>query len=146
MIDLNFLNDLKAAVDSGEVNPEIVKKFNNINEQADMVKGKQIPEEIMNKHKETISQLAVDKDVAETANAEYEEKMKAIEKQDAINKQLSELIDIEDMVNSCINDMLIFVDEIDEMFEKEFSNENPIYSELYLKMTSIRNKFNKLNN
>lgn len=145
-MDLNFLNDLKAAVDSGEVNPEIVKKFNQINEQADMVKGKQIPDEILDKHKETIKQLAVDKDVAETANAEYEEKMRAIEKQDAVNKQLSELIDIEDMVNSCINDMLIFVDEIDEMFEEEFSNENPVYGELYLKITSIRNKFNKLNN
>ena len=146
MNDLNFLSNLKAAVDSGEFNPDIVKKFNEINEQADMVKGKKIPDEILNNVKEKINLLAVNKDVAENANVEYEEKIRMIEKQDAVNKQLSILIDIEDMVNNSINDMLVFVDEIDEMFGEEFSNENPVYGELCLKMTSIRNRFNKLNN
>ena len=146
MNDLNFLSKLKAAVDSGEYDPDIVKKFDEINEQADMVKGKKIPDEILNNVKEKINLLAVDKDVAENANVEYEEKMRMIEKQDAVNKQLSILMDIEDMVNNSINDMLVFIDEIDEMFGEEFLNENPVYGELYLKMTSIRNRFNKLNN
>ena len=146
MNDLNFLSKLKAAVDSGEYDPDIVKKFDEINEQADMVKGKKIPDEILNNVKEKINLLAVDKDVAENANVEYEEKMRMIEKQDAVNKQLSILMDIEDMVNNSINDMLVFIDEIDEMFREEFLNENPVYGELYLKMTSIRNRFNKLNN
>lgn len=69
--------------------------------------------------------------------------MEEIKKHDAANKILATLIDIEDMVKVSIDDVLLHINELEDMFGKEFEAENPIYGELSQKIQQIKLKYNQ---
>lgn len=80
-------------------------------------------------------------------------KMKKLKQEEVENKrkvahanQLSTLIEIEDMVKANIVDMMSFVEELDEKFEKEFEREDPIYGDLCQKIEQIKSKYSSIIN
>ena len=135
-----FLDDLKNAVDKGEFNSDAAKKINEIDKLADKKEnafgliGKRLDE--------TGYAKSVSEEEAAAINSDYEKKMEEIKKQNMVNKQLATLIEIEDLVKADINDMMSFIDELEDKFAKEFDEENPICGELNQKIEQIKLKYN----
>jgi hypothetical protein len=67
--------------------------------------------------------------------------MDKIKKQDAINKQVATLLDIEDMVKLSIGDMLTFVSELEEKFAKDLEEKNPLFADLSFAIEKIKNVY-----
>lgn len=145
----NFLDNLKKAVESGEFNSEAAKKINEIGELDDKKLKESgvddIKRQIGERLKDVESKTVSDGDVA-PINSEYEKQMELVKKQDAVNKQLATLIEIEDMVKLSIGDMLSFVEQLEDEFEKEFESENPMFGDLFLKVEEIKSKYNSIIN
>lgn len=157
----DFLEKLKKAADTGEFNSDIAKKINEINEAAEeKLRGKDVVAEL-EKIKENLEKRVEEdseevKEIKETKplveedviklNTEYEKKMQAFKKQDAVNRQLATLIDIEDMVKLSIEDMFSFIEELDTKFEKEFDGEDKMYADLFQKIQQINSKYKSIIN
>jgi len=147
----DFLDNLKKAADTGEFNSEAAKKILDINTLADVKLGKGSVKDI-ERLSESVDKefkgkaIPVTEEEALELNSDYEKKMEEFKKQDFINSQLAILIDIEDMVKASVGDMFSFVDELESKFEKEFEEENPIYSELFLKIEKIKLNFKPIIN
>lgn len=149
-----FLDDLKKAADEGEFNSDVAKKINEINELADKKvvvsdEGKTYVEtptldKINDEVKKNVEPISEEK-VLEL-NSEYEKKMEAIKKQDAVNAQLATLIEIEDMVKASVEDMFSFTEELEVKFEKEFEAKESIFGDLYQKIEQIKSKYKSIIN
>jgi hypothetical protein len=143
----DFLNKLKNAVENGEFNSEAAKKIVEIDKLADNVKIPSSNREIAERLDELKNELGgeakqVTEEEAAAINAEYEKQMEIIKKQDAINTQLATLIEIEDMVTLSIQDMLTFVNELEEKFKVELSEGNPAFNDLTTKLVEVKRKYN----
>jgi len=140
-----FLNSLKKTVETGEFNSEAAKKIIEISELADSKVGstKAIDDAIEVPKKEGKIQTVTEQEAA-AINGAYEEKMANIKKQDAVNLQIAALIDFEDVLSETINEMFAFISELETKFEKEFEEEDPLLGDLYLKITTIKTKYNKI--
>lgn len=141
----NFLENLKKAVDDGDFNSEAAKKIVEINELADVVATGDV-ESSLEKRLEEAGVKTVSEEEAATLNFEYERKMVEIKKQDAVTKQLATLIEIEDMVIASVDDMFSFTKELENTFEKEFQEENPMFGELHQKIEQIKSKYKSIIN
>ena len=148
----NFLENLKKSVEEGDFNSEAAKKINEIDRLADekFVKTKDGTKYVttgeLDKMIEKAGVKSVTEEEAAALNSDYEKKMADIKKQDAINKQLATLIEIEEMVKMSIDDMFSFMDELEAKFEKEFEDEDPMYGELSQKIDNITSKYNSIIN
>lgn len=133
----DFLNNLKKDVDAGDFNSEAARKIIDINNLADGKSSKDF-EKRMN----DIKPISLNENDALTNNLEYEKKMSEIKQQDMINSDLALLIDIENTIKLCVDDMSEFISEIEGKFMNEFNNNNPIFNELKVKISEIKNNFN----
>lgn len=138
----NFLDNLKKAVEDGDFNSDAAKRIIDIDKLADEKKNtpalNKISDDIDN---DNIQIKTVSEDEAAMIQSNYEKEMEKIKKQDAINRQLATLIEIEDMVKASIEDMLLFAQELEEKFEKEFEAEDPMFGDLSLKIEEVKNKY-----
>ncbi len=139
MANSDFLKNLKNAVETGEFNSDAAKKINEINNLAD-TKTASESEQALNKRLESVGVKILSEDDVEL-NSQYEQKMEEIKKQDAANKVLATLIEIEDMVKASIEDMLSHIIELEDKFSKEFETKNPIYGDLSQKIEQIKTKY-----
>lgn len=133
----DFLNNLKKDVDAGDFNSEAARKIIDINNLADGKSSKDF-EKRMN----DIKPISLNENDALTNKLEYEKKMSEIKQQDMINSDLALLIDIENTIKLCVDDMSEFISEIEGKFMNEFNNNNPIFNELKVKISEIKNNFN----
>jgi hypothetical protein len=142
-----FLENLKKSVETGEFNSEAAKKIIEIDKNADNAKGLFLTEEEQNElaKKRLDGTLKENTVVTEEEvlklNSEYDKKMEEVKKQDAVNKQLATLIEIEDMVKASVDDMVSFIEELEDKFKKEFDENNPIFEELKMKIILTRIKY-----
>lgn len=143
-----FLENLKNAADNGEFNSEAAKKINEIDEKAnDFSETKsveQMEDSLIDKAKKDGEIKSVSEEEALELNSDYEKKMDEIKVRDAVNAQFATLIEIEDMVKASIEDMFGFIDELDNKFNKEFEDENPIFGDLSQKIEEIKSKYNPI--
>lgn len=140
-----FLDDLKKAVEESEFNSEAARKIDDILKLSEEIKGKGTTPG-MKAILDDIDKKEIIKPTEEevsAANSDYEIKMTELKKQDIANSQLATLIEIEDLVNFSIKDMLSFVEELETKFEKQFTDEDPLFGELLLKIEDIKSKFRK---
>lgn len=138
----SFLENLKNAVENGDFNSEAAKKIIEIDKLADEKKSTPALNKIFDDiQKGNVEIKTVTEEEAAMIDSDYEKKMEEIKKQDVVNRQLATLIEIDDMVKASIEDMLSFVQELEEKFEKEFEAENPMFGDLSLKMEEIKNKY-----
>ena len=136
-----FLKNLVNAVETGDFNSDAAKKINEINSLADKKTPAESEEAIKKRLESAGIKVLSDDDIA--LNTQFEEKMEEIKKQDEANKVLATLIDIEEMVNASVDDMLSYIDEIQNKYVDELNKENLKYGDLYLKIEEIKSKFNK---
>lgn len=151
-----FLENLKKAADEGIFNSEAARKILEVNELADIKLGKGTPEDLeklkenlekrLENSEETKETKSMTKEEVIEINSEYEKKMAAIKKQDAVNAQLAILIEIEDMVKASVNDMFSFTEELKFKFEKELEAKDPIFNELVQKIEEIDLKYKTIIN
>jgi len=155
-----FLDNLKNAVEKGEFNSEAAKKIIEIDKLAGD-KAKEIKEQVfIEKHvHDRLEELGanVSDEEAAAIDSQYEEKMAAIKREDEenkkradlinlIDKQVSTLVEIEDLVRADVADMMSFVAELEDKFAKEFEAEDPIFGDLHLKIEQIKLKYNSIIN
>jgi hypothetical protein len=152
-----FLDDLKNAVEKGEFNSEAAKKIIEIDKLADIVASTGGAEANIDERLKVAGIKTVTEEEALKVNSEQEIKMEEIKKQDTINAQLATLIDIEDMVQLSIGDMMTFITELENKFEKdlaetkikytdEFKEKNSAIISLSQKIWEIKTKYNSIIN
>ena len=133
-----YLENLKKAVETGDFNSEAAKKIIEIDKNADNAKGLFLTEEEKNELAKkrldaVLEGTVVTEEEILKINSEYDKKMEEIKKQDAVNKQLATLVEIEDMVKLSVDDMISFIKELEDKFKKEFEENNPIFEKLKTK-------------
>ena len=141
-----FLDDLKKAVEESEFNSEAAKKIDDIVKLADKVKTNNGISAATKSILDDIDKKEIIKPTEEeikAVNSDYEIKMTELKKQDIANSQLATLIEIEDIVHLSISDMFSFIEELETKFEKQFTDEDPLFGELSLKIEDIKSKFKK---
>ncbi len=134
----NFLENLKKDLENGEFNSEAAKRINDIGKLADEKKDAELL--IEKRLKEAGVKTVTEEDVVKI-NSQYEEQLENAKRQDAVNKALATLIEIEDMVKASIDDMFSYVEELEHTFEKEFDSEDPMFGELYQKIEQIKSVY-----
>ncbi len=134
----NFLENLKKDLENGEFNSEAAKRINDISKLADEKKDAELL--IEKRLKEAGVKTVTEEDVVKI-NSQYEEQLENAKRQDAVNKALATLIEIEDMVKASIDDMFSYVEELEHTFEKEFDSEDPMFGELYQKIEQIKSVY-----
>jgi len=148
----NFLENLKKSVEEGNFNSEAAKKIIEIDKLADekFIKTndgtKYVDTKNLDELTKEVGVKTVTEEEAAVLNSEYEMEMERVKKQDAVNQQLATLIEIEDIVKLSIDDMLAFVDELDDKFSKEFESEDPMFGDLAQKIEQINSKYNPIIN
>lgn len=140
----DFLKNLKQAVDNGEFNSDAAKKINEVDKLANNINIVGDSVESLNKRLENNQKFSVSKEIANEVNSEYEKEMQLIKEKDKVNSLLANLIDIEDTVRICIDDMFSFVNEIDENLKNK--QDKVIYDDLILKVKEIKSKYKKFIN
>lgn len=141
----DFLKNLKQAVDNGEFNSDAAKKINEVDKLANNINIVGDSVESLNKRLENNQKSSVSEEIANEVNSEYEKEMQIIKEKDKVNSLLANLIDIEDTVSICIDDMFSFVNEIDENLKNK--KDKVIYNDLILKVKEIKSKYrNFINN
>ena len=143
-----FIKNLKDALDKGEFNSEIANKFKEIDEKVDQLSGldvEQLKERVEKRVKENGVKTVEDEKIAEL-NSEYEEKMEKIKKIDEANLLLLNLIENEELLKASVENMVLFIDELETKFEKEFEEENPLYGDLSQKIEEIKSKYKSIIN
>jgi len=138
-----FLENLKNDLEKGDFNSEAAKKINEIDELAGT---KDNAGNLLEKRLDAAGVKTVTEEEITSVNSDYEKKMEEIKKQDVVNKQLATLIEVEDMVKASVEDMLLYLDELEENFEKQFEEEDPMFGELSQKIEQIRSKYNSIIN
>jgi len=142
-----FLENLKKSVEEGDFNSEAAKKIIEIDKLADIVAPTGGAEANLIKRVEEVGYAeSVSEEEAVALNSDYEKEMERIKKQDGVNKQLAILVEIEDIVKLSIEDMLAFIDELDDKFSKEFEEEDPMFADLAQKIEQINSKYNPIIN
>jgi len=145
-----FLENLKKAADTGEFNSEAAKKILKVSQLANTKLGAGTPEDL-EKLKESLEKRyskgeSVGEKKAVELNSEYDKKMAAIKKYDAVNRALATLMNIEDMVKASVEDMFSYVREVENGFSKELSEKDPVLEELATRLKELRNKYNPIIN
>lgn len=140
----DFLKNLKQAVDNGEFNSDAAKKINEVDKLANNINIVGDSVESLNKRLENNQKSSVSEEIVDEINSEYGKKMESIKEKDKINSLLANLIDIEDTVRICIDDMFSFVNEIDENLKNK--QDKVIYDDLILKVKEIKSKYKKFIN
>lgn len=140
----SFLESLKDAVENGEFNSEAAKKINDIDKLAD--EKLKTAEVSLDERLKQAGAKTVTEEEAAMISSDFENKMEEIKKQDAVNKQLATLIEVEDMVKLSVDDMFSFIDELEDKFVKEFETEDPMFGDLHLKIEQIKSKYNSIIN
>ena len=138
-----FLENLKNDLEKGDFNSEAAKKINEIDKLADT---KDNAGDLLEKRLDAAGVKTVTEEEITSVNSDYEKKMEEIKKQDVVNKQLATLIEVEDMVKASVEDMLLYLNELEENFEKQFEEEDPMFGELSQKIEQIRSKYNSIIN
>lgn len=138
-----FLENLKQDLEKGDFNSEAAKKINEIDKLADT---KNNVDDLLEKRLDAAGVKTVTEEEVSSVNSDYEKKMEEIKKQDVVNKQLATLIEVEDMVKASIDDMFLYLDELEENFEKQFEEEDPMFGELSQKIEQIRSKYKSIIN
>jgi excinuclease UvrABC ATPase subunit len=162
----SFLDNLKNAVDKGEFNSEAAKKILEVSKLADTkipvggIRSESDLEDLqksINDRLEKAGVRTVTEEEAASVNSDYDKKMEEIRLADIENKRIAEqanavdiqlktLIEIEGMVEASVRDMITFVEELEDKFEKEIDEENPMFGELSQKIESIHSKYNPIIN
>lgn len=152
MASSDFLNNLKKAVDNGEFNSDAAKKIIEVDELATKKFGNNFSsEEELNSLNEKLIESAKvfsiktvsEEDVAEI-NSKYDKEMELIKEKDIANNILANLIDIEDTVIACIEDMFSYINELDCNLKDKWNNPN--YINLKLKFDEIKSKYSSIIN
>jgi len=141
----DFLKKLEKAVNEGEFNSDAAKKITAISEAAEKIKFKD-DKEVEAKAKERINRIepeTVSEEEVKKINSEHDKKIAAIRKQDAINNNVANLIQIEDMVDLSVEDMFSFVDELEDKFEKELK-EDEQFAETAKHIEKIKKKYGEI--
>ena len=141
-----YLENLKKAVETGDFNSEAAKKIIEIDKNADNAKGLFLTEEEKNELAKkrldaVLEGTVVTEEEILKINSEYDKKMEEIKKQDAVNKQLATLVEIEDMVKLSVDDMISFIKELEDKFKKEFDENDPIFEKLKTKIMQTKLKY-----
>jgi tRNA splicing endonuclease len=147
-----FLENLKKSVENGEFNSEAAKKIIEIDKLAEekiklltktgqSIEDSDLAKTVDDRVKKAGVKIISEEEALEL-NSQYEKKMEEIKKQDAANQQLATIIDIEDMVKLSIGDMMTFVAELENKFDKT----EPIYKDLLAKLEEIKIKYNSIIN
>jgi hypothetical protein len=141
-----YLENLKKAVETGDFNSEAAKKIIEIDKNADNAKGLFLTEEEKNELAKkrldaVLEGTVVTEEEILKINSEYDKKMEEIKKQDAVNKQLATLVEIEDMVKLSVDDMISFIKELEDKFKKEFDENDPIFEKLKTKIIETKLKY-----
>lgn len=151
-----FLDKLKNAVENGEFNSEAAKKINEVDKLADqkLADPKKNAFDLVTDRLEKAGYAkSVSEEEATVLNSDYEKKMEEIKKQDEENKrivdltnmvdtQLKTLVEIEEMVKACVEDMFSFAEKLEGKFSKEFEVKDPMFVELVQKLEQIKFKYN----
>lgn len=145
-----FLENLKKAVDTGEFNSEAAKKINDIDELANKKFSPNSTFDdklnaVENRLKNSIAKTVTEEEAAEL-NSEYEKKMEEIKKRDIVNKQLATLVDIEEMVKASIDDMMMFINDLEDKFGAEIEAQDPYFIDLTQQIGKIKSKYNSIIN
>lgn len=138
-----FLENLKNDLEKGDFNSEAAKKINEIDKLADT---KDNAGDLLEKRLDAAGVKTVTEEEVTSVSSDYEKKMEEIKKQDVVNKQLATLIEVEDMVKASVEDMLLYLNELEENFGKQFEEEDPMFGELSQKIEQIRSKYNSIIN
>lgn len=134
----DFLNSLKKAVENGEFNSDVAKKINELDELANKVNlsGKELENAIDNRllagGVKTVSE-----EEAKAFNTEHDEKMAMFKKQDAVNREINVLIEIEELISLSINDMFEHIADV----KGRISEDAPENQELINKIKEIELKY-----
>ena len=152
----SFLDNIKNAVENGEFNSEAAKKILEIEQLADekikVADMKDLSKSIDQRLKNAGTKIVTEEE-AVAANSEYEKKMEKIKKADEENKKKAELAnvtstleEIESMVIASVEDMFSHINELEDKFNKEFEEKNPIFEKLYVKIEQIKSKYQSIIN
>ncbi len=149
----DFLKNLKNAVENGEFNSEAAKKIIDIDKQADennVVYDKSSDMMVSDKLNKMVESAgikhAASEEEVEIINGEYDKQISKIKKQDAINQALANLINIEELVAADIDDMFSFVNQIDVVFGKEFTENDSMCDDLRKKVEEVKSKYSSIIN
>ncbi|MFW6246597.1 MAG: hypothetical protein ACOC22_00275 [bacterium] len=160
---MEFLKNLKKAVEEGEFNSDAANKINEINELAekkyaevnskktgkiyeDAAVGVNKLEDSLKKRVDDVGHKTVTEEEAKEVNSEYEKKMTEFKKIDLANKQLASITEMEDMILASIEDMIMYCEELEGKLEDEFDRENPKFGDLYQKIEFLKSKYNPIIN
>lgn len=151
MSNLNFLENLKNAVDSGDFNSEAAKKINEINELADKKSTTMNPNDLEKKIDERIKDVGtktVTEEEAVMINSEYEKKMEEIKISDKITLTIKNIIEMDDLISESIDDLMFHIKEIEVLYKKDFdSNEKNVnFVELENKIKETKLKYSTFTN
>ncbi len=136
----DFLNNLKKAVETGEFNSEAAKRFNEINERANIAVNNSLSINQMEKIEENLK--SVSEEEAALAEKKYWEKMEEIKEKDLILQQIKTLIEVEESVAASVLDMKGFIDTLEESFDKH----NPSHQSLFTEIEKIKSKYSSIIN
>jgi len=158
---MDFLKNLKDAVEKGEFNSEAANKINEINELAEKKlsglknDGKKINEAIrdiehkLNKRLDDAGHKTVSEEEAKELNSEYERKMVEFKKIDLMLNELNTLNQIEELISASIEDMFIHIEDVEDKYldsySLEFENDES-FKNLMLKIKQIKEKYNSFIN
>ena len=133
---LEFLNNLKNAVENGEFNSEAAKKIIEISNEANGVNVKAVEEKLKNVVLEPVSE-----EIAVLANTEYEIKMAKLKEEDMINGELALLAEIQFMVQLSIREMF---EHIEVLIDTYIENKKELPIALQDAINEIKEKYESL--
>ena len=146
----NFLKNLKDSLDKGEFNSDIAKKLTEINELADKkiqggMTSNDLEESLLNKAKEGGIKTVTEEEATEI-NQEYERKIEELKHEDAINKEVALLIEIEDAVKATIEDMFYHIEDVERKYVDDIEKNSPAIKNLSEKINVLKEKFKSIIN
>ncbi|WP_213349829.1 hypothetical protein [Candidatus Vampirococcus lugosii] len=158
----DFLNKLKEAVDKGEFNSSAANKINEINKlvekktkeienngKGDIQYANLLTDELKKRTEQYIDSVGRkvgSEDEMKESNTEYEKKMGEFKKIDFINKELSILIDMDDVILENIKEMMKHVNELVYVLEKEFNEKGENFIMITEKIENLKSKYNSIIN
>lgn len=77
----------------------------------------------------------------EAIKKEDEENRKIAETHNLVHNSVKTIEEMEELIKASVVDMLSYVEELDDRFNKEFEEENPIFGELAQKIQQIQSKY-----
>ncbi len=138
-MDRSFLENLKNAIETGDLNSEAAKKIIEIDKLANNT-TKDSREKFAKERENAVPVDNITPEEAIRLNDEYKMKMEALKLKDSLNVHIVNLVEIEELVKLSIGDMFLHVEELEEKFKTELNN-NLAYSDLLSKITEIYSKY-----